>query len=255
MGEDRVVGSSARTTVPYGRERRDGVEGAASLHRLPNTSDAAAMSREIGRRDVVAHDLVQVLTGLSFALATADAVLDADTESAREQLRQAKEAADVAALLARELRGAVRLTDLQREPASLVDVADRALFFALPQLGPHVRIRRAFSAAPIVRVSSTVLLRVMLNLMVVAAASLRGRGDGGAELRVQIDMTSRDARLQIFDNGSGDLGAVPHAADALRIAGALLGENHGRLDFESRHEVGGLALVTLPLAEDGRRDP
>jgi C4-dicarboxylate-specific signal transduction histidine kinase len=255
MGDEQAVGSNARTTVPYGREPQGGVEGAARLHRLPNAGDVAAMGREMARKDVVAHDLVQVLAGLSFVLATADAVLDADTESAREQLRQAKAAAEIAALLGRELRGLVRLADLHREPASLVDVADRALFFALPQLGPHVRIRRAFSAAPIVRASSMLLLRVMLNLLVVAAASLRGRGDGGAELRVQIDMTSRDARLQIFDNGSGDLGAVPHAAEALRIARALLGANDGRLDFESRHEVGGLALVTLPLAEDGRREP
>jgi signal transduction histidine kinase len=245
MGDDSVFDPLRRVTIPCGDPRAMLLANSGGPPRAEQRDDIADLRRELARRNAVAYDIDHFVAALR-ALTKAD-------RRGGDWSHDANVAVDTIGLLSRELRGFADLSDLRRKPACVVGALERALRYARPRLGERVAISRAFFSAPVVLVQEVVLLRVFLNVIVVAVQSLEARDDGGGELGLEVDATPRGAIVQLRDNGDGSERAGSpdrqRFIDAVGHAGALVARSGGRLEITTRPGLGRLVRITLPLAD------
>jgi signal transduction histidine kinase len=154
----------------------------------------------------VAHEinnpLAAVLANLDLALADLNEPV-LDLVALREELADARTAADRVRLIVRDLRVFSRTEDDKLGPVDAEGTMDSTLRMATNEIRHRARLVRDYGAIPMVHASAARLGQVFLNLVVNAAQALPDGHADRNEIRVATSVAGNRARIAISDTGPG----------------------------------------------------
>ena len=158
----------------------------------------------------VAHEinnpLAAVIANLEMALDDATALdphVGTLRETLREELGDARAAAERVKNIVRDLRIFSRSEDETRGPVEVARVMESTLRMAANELRHRARIVKRFEPIPPVEASDARLGQVFLNLVVNAAQALPEGHAHEHEIRVSISTQDGRAKIEISDTGPG----------------------------------------------------
>jgi signal transduction histidine kinase len=200
----------ARLTVAVDRELRE-----ASMRReRARINEQLMISDRMASVGIlaagVAHEinnpLAAVIANLDLALADVDSLdpsLGVTRDNLREELTDARSAADRVRHIVRDLRIFSRSEDDKRAQVDVEKVLESTLRMAANEIRHRARIVRRYAEVPPVDASEGRLGQVFLNLVVNAAQALpEGHADRN-EIRVSTSCEGAFARIEISDTGPG----------------------------------------------------
>ena len=200
----------------------------ASEARLAATQERLRVATDV--HDLQGHHL-QVI---ALQLELAERLMPRDPDAALDQLRAARASVDEARQGTRDLATQVRSVPLPDELANAADLLRAAGLAVQLTVDPDAGLAPASVLAPIIRETTTNVLR----------------HGGGRWARLSLDLDARGWRYEI-SNDAGDAEPRPDASGLLGIE-RRVAEAGGT--FDSRiHDGGFVVVVHLPAGEAGRR--
>lgn len=154
----------------------------------------------------VAHEinnpLAAVMANLDLALSDLDEP-KLDLNAVREELIDARAAAERVRNIVRDLRIFSRTAEERRGPVSVEKVMDSTLRMASNEIRHRARIVKNYQPIPPIQAPEARLGQVFLNLVVNAAQAIaEGKADKN-EIRITIDSVGDRARIVVADTGPG----------------------------------------------------
>ena len=199
-----------RLTVAVDRELRE----AATRRERARINEQLMISDRMASVGIlaagVAHEinnpLAAVIANLDLAIADVDALdasLGAARDNLREELADARNAANRVRHIVRDLRIFSRSEDDKRAPVDVEKVLESTLRMAANEIRHRARVVKQYAEVPAVDASEGRLGQVFLNLVVNAAQSLpEGHADRN-EIRVTTAAEGGFVRVEISDTGPG----------------------------------------------------
>jgi len=221
---------------------------------------AAGLAHEIN------NPLSSVVANLDLALMDVDALPASRRvpDDLRDELRDARDAADRVRDIVRDLKIFSRADHDRPGPVDLRRVLDSTLRMAWNEIRHRARLVKVYADVPHVEATESRLGQVFLNLVMNAAQAIPEGHSGANEIRVSTRLGARnDVVVEIADTGCG---MSPEVVDSifvpffttkpagmgtglgLAICARIVGELGGTIEVESEPGAGTVFRVQLPAA-------
>jgi PAS domain S-box-containing protein len=155
------------------------------------------------------NPLAAIIGNLDLALRDLDDLLENRTENTedlgrvREELVDARDAADRVRRIVRDLRVFSRGEDEQPGPVDVERVLESTLRMAHNEIRHRAKLTKQYGGVPPVAASEARLGQVFLNLIMNAAQALREDGGDGNEIKITTHVESGNVVIEIADTGTG----------------------------------------------------
>lgn len=257
---ERPDGLAALSLVRDLTERRRQREQLMQAERLASVGSLAAG---------VAHELNNPLAYVIANLEVVEEDLDEVVPSARlrdmqDAVREAREGAERARRIVRDLRTFSRVDDERHVPIDVHRLLDVSVSMAMNEIRHRAHLVRAYGDVPLVEGDESRLTQVFVNLLVNAAHAIPEGAIDGQEVRIVTDTDPRGwCRVRVIDTGSGIADEQRSrifdpffttkpvgkgTGLGLSLSHSILESHGGTIDADNRPEGGAVFTVSLPAA-------
>jgi two-component system CheB/CheR fusion protein len=217
----------------------------------------------------LAHELSEPLSTIAHTLGACTTTLRAGKQEPRKLLSLVKQATDQALRAGRivqNVRDLIAKRQPKKDRADLRRLIENCAALVAGQIAQHrIALRLALGETPLpVRVSSTEIEQVVLNLIQNAIDAIREAGDTRRDLVVQAERSRRMVEVTVRDTGTGISRSVAQQmfepffttkgtglGMGLAICRSIVEAHGGRISVAPQRGRGGTVHFTLPLYRAG----